>query len=113
MILAVCREMHRTGISITMSSVRERIRLDMAVVSKTLTALHEEGVLRRRSGRGPIIYTLIQAGERLAAGRIASPEMLPKARVLPHLKCSPGEGLGDDYEEGEHGDTPGIGAGDH
>jgi hypothetical protein len=45
--------------------------------------------------------------------RIASPEMLPKPRLLPHLKCSPGEGLGDEYEEGEHGDTPGIGAGDH
>jgi hypothetical protein len=45
--------------------------------------------------------------------RIASPEMLPKAGLLPHLKCSPGEGLGDEYEEGEHGDTPGIGAGDY
>jgi hypothetical protein len=45
--------------------------------------------------------------------RIASSEMLPKARALPHLKCSPGDGLGDDYEEGEHGDTPGIGGGDH
>ena len=39
--------------------------------------------------------------------------MLPKAGLLPHLKCSPGDGLGDEYEEGEHGDTPGIGAGDH
>jgi hypothetical protein len=73
--------------------------------------------LAARSGRqifrGRMICWNCAGGDQHQGDRIASPEMLPKPRLLPHLKCSPGDGLGDEYEEGEHGDTPGIGAGDH
>lgn len=41
--------------------------------------------------------------------RIASPELLPKARSLPHLICSRRSNLGGGDEEGEHGDAHRVG----
>jgi hypothetical protein len=44
--------------------------------------------------------------------RIASPEMLPRGQLLPHLKCSPGSSRGSEHEDSEHGDAAGAGGGD-
>ena len=42
--------------------------------------------------------------------RIASPDLLLRTGLLPHLKCSrDGRGAGD--EEGEYGDARGVGRG--
>ncbi len=47
----------------------------------------------------------------MMAGRIASPEMLPRTDLLPHLKCSrPGFG-GDGHEADQHDNTGRVGAG--
>jgi transposase InsO family protein len=46
------------------------------------------------------------------ATRIASPEMLPRGQLLPHLKCSPGSSRGSEHEDSEHGDAAGAGGGD-
>ncbi|MBB2708365.1 UNVERIFIED_ORG: hypothetical protein GGE63_006537 [Rhizobium esperanzae] len=44
--------------------------------------------------------------------RIASPELLPENGLLPHLNCSRRINLGSCDEEGQHGDTCGIGGSD-
>jgi hypothetical protein len=42
---------------------------------------------------------------RLRYMRIASPEMLPRVGLLPHLICSPPGFGGGEHEADQHGDT--------
>jgi hypothetical protein len=61
---------------------------------------------KRGRGRPPAHATIKETK------RIASPELLPKLGLLPHLICSRQSNLGSGDEEGEHGDASGIDFGD-
>lgn len=80
---------------------------EMNVESYRRRAALEEKRQRDRRVSSATIRTLA-----VPVARIASPELLPENGLLPHLNCSRRIGLGSYDEEGEHGNTCGIGCGD-